>query len=76
VVAEDHIEDDRKWFSFTSLSMEQSGPIHHDQFWRFNLVAIRPSDFSVTCPDVACGSMVAAFKGMNGPKPPPLRQEA
>jgi len=58
VVAEDHIEDDRKWFLFTSLSMERSGRIHPDQFWRFDLVAIRPGDLSVTCPDVACGSMV------------------
>jgi hypothetical protein len=63
-VAEDHIEDDRKWFSLSSLSMEQPGRIHHDQFWRFDLVAIPLGDFSVTCPDVARNSMVAAFKGV------------
>jgi hypothetical protein len=44
--------------------MEQPGRIHHDQFWRFDLVAIPLGDFSVTCPDVARNSMVAAFKGV------------
>jgi hypothetical protein len=63
-VAKDRIEDDRKWFSHSSLSMEQSGRIRHDQFWRFDLVAIPLGDFSVTCPDVARNSMVAAFKGV------------
>jgi hypothetical protein len=64
LVAKDRIEDDRKWFSLSSLSMEQSGRIRHDQFWRFDLVAIPLGDFSVTCPDVARNSMVAAFKGV------------
>jgi hypothetical protein len=57
---------------FTSLSMEQSGRIHLDQFWRFDLAAIRAGELSVTCPDVACGSMIEAFKGVISPKPPPV----
>lgn len=68
MVAEDRVEHDRKWFSFTSVSMEQSGRIHHDQFRRFDLVAIRLGNLSITRADVACGSMVAAFKAVISPK--------
>lgn len=64
LVAEDHIEDDRNRFSLSSLSMEQSGRIHHDQFWRFDLVAIPFGDFPITFPDVAPNSMAATFKGV------------
>jgi hypothetical protein len=63
-VAEDRFEDDRNWFSLSALSMEQSGRIHHDQFRRFDLVAIPSGAFPVTFHDIAHSSMAAAFKGV------------
>jgi len=44
--------------------MEQPRRIRHDQFWGFDLVAIRLGGFSPSCLDVTCCSMVAAFKGV------------